>query len=82
MLQAGSNPNVIEEIGEQSALHMAAERGFASIVELLIRNRSVLDANDGRGTPFYSSTFNLFIVFFSILQQSLCIYKSYHPTVF
>ena len=48
-LNAGSDPNIVEEVGLRSALHFAAERGYGSIVELLLKSQCRLDANDARG---------------------------------
>ena len=49
LIDGGSDPNAIEEVGHQTAMHFAAERGYGSIVELLLRRQCRLDANDARG---------------------------------
>lgn len=49
LLEKGCDPNSVEETTLMSALHMAAEIGHGNIVELLLKYRCKLDANDMRG---------------------------------
>jgi ankyrin repeat protein len=51
MLDAGANPNAMAEIGEKTALMIAANRNNMVIVKKLLKNGARIDAVDGFGYP-------------------------------
>jgi ankyrin repeat protein len=52
LLKSGANPNVIEEMGGATPLHIAAGRGLTNIAASLLNTRAAVNATDSRGeTP-------------------------------